>query len=202
MALKYLITGTGRCGTGYVSNVLASAGVPCGHEAIFSHDGLEAAQRALAEHPELAAESSWLAAPFLPNPILNGVTVIHLVRHPVKTIESIVSVGMLHAGPYGEFIRCYLPEIARWRDDANAAAHFYIKWNRMIEAWTGLRHRVEDDPYQLLHVLGIEHDGPLFDDTAYNHRPEYAPYKLHLKELDAPILSRLRRIAESYRYRL
>jgi hypothetical protein len=41
--LKYLITGTGRCGTVYMAKLLSSVGYPCTHEAVFKHDGIEAA---------------------------------------------------------------------------------------------------------------------------------------------------------------
>jgi hypothetical protein len=33
MGMRYLVVGTGRCGTVYMAKLLSSVGVPCGHEA-------------------------------------------------------------------------------------------------------------------------------------------------------------------------
>ena len=76
--MRVLITGTGRCGTGWMARALTAAGAPCGHEAAFT------ARR----HGDCdwVAESSWLAAPYLDR--LDGVYVVHLVRDPLKTIAS------------------------------------------------------------------------------------------------------------------
>ena len=55
--MRVLITGTGRCGTGWMARALTAAGAPCGHEAAFTARG----------HGDCdwVAESSWLAAPYL-----------------------------------------------------------------------------------------------------------------------------------------
>jgi LPS sulfotransferase NodH len=38
--LKFLVTGSGRSGTNYMSRFLTSVGIMCGHESIFTHDGI------------------------------------------------------------------------------------------------------------------------------------------------------------------
>ena len=38
--LKIISTGTGRCGTAYMSKLLTSVGIPCGHESLFTNKGL------------------------------------------------------------------------------------------------------------------------------------------------------------------
>lgn len=187
MALKYLITGVARSGTGYMAQTLNSAGVPCGHEAIFSHGGLEEAAQNLKNRPEMEAESSWLAVPFLGSDILKDTGVIHLVRHPIKTIESILRVKMFSDSPYSRYILQRLPGIAQHAKLENMVAYYYLMWHHLIERHAHLRHRVEDDPAELLDALGIEYRGLLFDDRAYNHRPEYPPYELDVGEVN-PIL--------------
>lgn len=47
MKLDYLVTGTGRCGTVYAARLLTSVGVSCGHETIFTFDGLRKARERL-----------------------------------------------------------------------------------------------------------------------------------------------------------
>lgn len=114
MNLKYLVTGTGRCGTVYLARVLTSVGVPCGHESIFDYKGWDAAAAKIEGRQELGlslcsqiklvsgqfvespiwlpdrtkveAESSYLAAPFLER--LPATEMIHVVRHPIKVVNS------------------------------------------------------------------------------------------------------------------
>lgn len=190
--LKYLITGTGRCGTGYMAQVFKSAGVPCGHEAVFSYDGP-------GEHGDWQADSSWLAAPFLPG--LEDTTIIHLVRDPRKIIESLVSVRVLsNDTPYSRFAFEHLPYLRDWARPEEQAAQFYLGWNRMIEPYADVRHRVEDDPFLLLDALLIDCDDPLFEDTAYNHRPEYPPYELDWLALDSRLRDELAEMGQRYGY--
>lgn len=116
MKLDYLITGTGRCGTVYCAKYLSAAGIPCGHEAVFDHRGLnmalsrldgfesvvlsEASQmrfhpdgtitrlQAYVDPTRLRAESSYLAAPYLDHARLKDTQMVHVVRNPVAVIQS------------------------------------------------------------------------------------------------------------------
>lgn len=113
MTLKYIITGTGRCGTVYVARVLTDLGVYCGHEAIFDCHGVDfAIERINGRRPlklsdasmmkfdgthcsvipewlrdinEIVADSSYLAAPYLQ---LFDVGFVYLVRDPMKVVNS------------------------------------------------------------------------------------------------------------------
>lgn len=119
--LRYLITGTGRCGTVYVAKLLSSVGYPCTHEAIFKHDGIEAAHSRLngtkptdlSEISKLAsvvdeskniswfgssnkivevvAEASYMAAPFIQDECLKDTTIIHIVRKPIDVVNSFIA---------------------------------------------------------------------------------------------------------------
>jgi len=112
--LKYLVTGTGRCGTVYMARLLSSLGIMCGHESIFTFDGLSQAKNRLLgksritlsgcciydikkkekiasdwfKPKDIIADSSYLAAPFLKEEILKDTKIIHLVRNPIKVISS------------------------------------------------------------------------------------------------------------------
>ena len=37
--MKYIIAGTGRCGTGYMSKIFNEVGIKCGHENVFTVKG-------------------------------------------------------------------------------------------------------------------------------------------------------------------
>lgn len=118
MALKFIVTGTGRCGTVFMARFLTSIGIPCGHECIFTPFGLQEAKTrlenanrrqlshcstndVLTRKPipswvnvkEIVAESSYMSAPFLDDNILVKSKVIHVIRNPLKVISSFVFDG-------------------------------------------------------------------------------------------------------------
>lgn len=114
--LKYVITGTGRCGTVFLARLLTSLNIPCGHESIFDWNGLPAAKARitgqlkpylsycstanfkngewtpeptwLTDISQIEAEASYLAAPFLKEEILQNTQIIHVTRNPVHVIQS------------------------------------------------------------------------------------------------------------------
>ena len=127
MTLRYLVTGTGRCGTAYITRMLTKAGIPCDHEQVFSAGGIREDRHYLG-----GATSSWLAVPFLEsNPGLIGpeTTLIHLIRHPKDFIESVLRLRIFSPDcppnymPYRDFILRNMPSIQMERD-VDAAATF------------------------------------------------------------------------------
>lgn len=116
--LKYIVTGTGRCGTVFMARLLTSVGLPCGHETIFDNQGIHNAHMKIAglcpltisrislmeyqtakddwislpdwsgDLKELVADSSYMAAPFLEQ---FSAKVIQVVRNPIKVIDSFVN---------------------------------------------------------------------------------------------------------------
>lgn len=108
--LKFIITGTGRCGTLYMANLFTSMGFPCSHEAVFTPKGIDWAKEVLSgkqprtsskisegkrcipfgKNVDFVAESSYLAAPFIGE---FDAKVIHVVRHPTKVVASLVGDG-------------------------------------------------------------------------------------------------------------
>jgi hypothetical protein len=111
--IKYLVTGTGRCGTVYIARFLTYLKIYCGHEAIFDYGGIVKAKKRMLgqesiktsscsifnkvkmeetngwfEPKKIIAESSYMAAPFLNENTLKNVFVIHLVRNPLKVLSS------------------------------------------------------------------------------------------------------------------
>lgn len=113
--LKYLVVGTGRCGTVFTARLLTSLGISCGHESIFTNGGYKHAFDILKgnKSPQLSiisqfnvlndqriqkwidisdikAESSYLAVPFLNYPAVKNVSLIHIVRNPLYVVDSFV----------------------------------------------------------------------------------------------------------------
>lgn len=208
--LKFVIVGTGRCGTVYMAKLLTSLGYPCGHEAIFRHDGFDHALARmenredvevsliakLASHEDeargvswfrapmlpLVADSSYMVAPFLDRPELKDVKIIHVVRQPMKVINSFVegfhyfleNVDEEHK-PYHEFIYENIPELRMSMDPVSKAALYYIRWNEMIEekgrSGQYFRYRIEADINKLLIYLGINRKPyDIYENSQSNHK--------------------------------
>src|SRR5688572_3038641 len=77
---RFVIVGTGRCGTTYTAELLTQSGVPCGHESIFSYTGMNYCFG-------YEGDASWLALPHLGG--YQGI-VVHQTRHPLAVINSLM----------------------------------------------------------------------------------------------------------------
>lgn len=109
--LSFIVTGSGRCGTLCLAKSLSSCGIICGHESIFTNKGLDEAldrlkgkskiylshcarmreNNWLPNLEDIQADSSYLAAPFLNNEEFKDIPIIHVVRNPIKVINSFVN---------------------------------------------------------------------------------------------------------------
>jgi tetratricopeptide (TPR) repeat protein len=164
-----VITGTGRCGTGYMANLLTSAGLPCGHENIFS---LTINKGNLMDNGK-ANDSSWLAAPLLRSSCFNEAAIIHAVRHPLDTIESFRAIKFFtEKNLFYLYVERVLPEL-KMLDPDRAPFYFFIEWTKMILKYEDderyIRQKVEDDPVSLIKRLGGNITN-LYSDTKYNTR--------------------------------
>jgi hypothetical protein len=195
MHLKYLITGTGRCGTVFCARSLTELGIPCGHEAIFDWRGLELAikkingeiqpelshastreligeERWISDLNALEAESSYMVAPYLSSEVIRGIPVIHVVRDPVKVVNSFSNYidYFKYEKPtnlYEEFIYEQLPELRSDMHRFDRSALYVVKWNEMIEkSKPDFFYRVEDSPEKLFDFLGVK--GSLFHNKEIN----------------------------------
>lgn len=81
--MKQLFTGTGRCGTAYLAQLLTENGFPCSHELLFN-PFREIQQW---EFDTVERESSWCAQFWLRD-LPTECTVFHVVRDPRKVYDS------------------------------------------------------------------------------------------------------------------
>jgi len=174
--LKLVLTGTGRCATGFYAKFLTSAGITCGHERFFGVGGLETAMDALTHHwVGTVVESSWLAAPFLDDEPLKDALIVHLVRHPKLVIESWLRVPVETTPVYADFLSAHLPEIEQ-HSGIDRLAYRYVEWNRLIEqkciGRDVIRFDVSREPIELLDKLaefGLESSREgLYDNRTHN----------------------------------
>ena len=124
--IKFVVVGTGRCGTAYTAQVLTRMGIPCGHEWVYS------------AHPrrypdvEIVGDSSAQAVPFLPE--FTG-QVLHQVRDPLRVIGSFLGFGLFRdprgQGVDGQFMMRHFRFTG---DELGDAMRYYVDWNRRCEA--------------------------------------------------------------------
>jgi FkbM family methyltransferase len=201
-----LVTGTGRCGTGYIAQLLNSTDVRCSHEGVFTTKGWEHAlegirQRRVNPSWDWPAESSWLATPFLQKPELYPLTIVHLTRHPKKVIDSHLRLMLYKkcAGPYYQWMNQHIPGINEWDRPEDKAALWYLSLNRLCERRADIKHRIEDDDTVLLDNLGIDYrDKNLFSQKNYNARYGYGPSNIQFDDISQPLRDQL--IAMSIKY--
>lgn len=121
--LTLVITGTGRCGTGYVARVLQQAGVSAGHEEAYTPDGEF-------HSPGLQADSSWLAVPYLRSIKSRGSQVGLVYRHPAAVISSLLGINFFQTPTeYLKFAEIHCPEL-EGLSPFDKACQFYNEWNR------------------------------------------------------------------------
>ena len=180
---KVVVTGTGRSGTGFAAQWLTSAGIPCGHERFFTFTAPEGAIKRMRRYPELQAESSWLAAPWLMSDQLKDALVIHQVRHPRKVAESCMRHPPGTTPEFLAYLEKHCPEVKFYDTDLDKAIARWVYWNQKIEEMAEGRPsyfwRVEDGTDGLLTWLldqgAVQNINPdaLYANTGYNpHRPE------------------------------
>lgn len=205
--LKYIITGTGYCGTTYVAQLLCSVGIPCGQEHYFDPTGVQS-QEMLKTHEtkthlpwtgnkvpssEGVADSSCHAVRHLDHPMCQEAALIHLVRDPVLIFRTHLS---SHAN---------IDYACNWWVDTNAIIEKHrneLRYHRV---------RIDDCPHALLEIVGkadaTDYFRPeLIEDATKRARAYNSKwYRVEGREEltwgdlpDSPAVDRMRRMAKRY----
>ena len=205
-----LLTGTGRCGTGFASKVLTKAGVNCTHEVIFRpRDPEETRQewRARMDNPHWGwvGESSWLAMPFLDWPEMKDVTIVHLIRHPKKVMDSQIRMVFWDGCEYRRYARWAsiyaIPEMNDWPRIKDKAALWYLRFNQRIAERADITHHIERPATELLDKLGIEYQPhQVYQNTRYNSRAGHQASDVRLEDISKPLRVELAEMSAVYGY--
>lgn len=184
--VSFVVTGTGRCGTGWAASALTALGHPCGHESYFDFHR-EPARQAIARFPSkagaqagpLEGDSSLAAAAYLDR-LAAGTPVLHLVRDPLAVFNSFIGShffagacpchptrpGHHLRGKYARWMLEEVPDLADFadHDEWGRTVRWITAWNlRTLERATELRlpyqrHRLEDlTTYALELYLAARH---------------------------------------------
>jgi hypothetical protein len=162
----FVVVGTGRCGTTYVSEALTASGLACGHEQMFTPAGPRRSLR-------LAGDASWLAVPYLDDV---DAPVYHVVREPLAVVNSFLAIGFFRlgsAGPVGagghhrRHQRFAQRHFGFSGDEVADAVRWYVEWNRRCERFADHRFRIEDARAGVALILERQHpDGLAHLDAA------------------------------------
>lgn len=162
--LKYLVTGLPKGATTYMCRLLTSLDIMCGHESIFKTQGLEHAKKIINgeiqpttsycslvdlktnkkrnfefDSKKIIAESSYMSAPYLNDPILKNTKIIFVVRDPWNTLTSLFLCAHMwnrpikESKPYIDFCEKIIPNMNHIENLLNKCVHFMIKWHEIIE---------------------------------------------------------------------
>ena len=148
---RFLVTGAGRSGTGYIASVLTALGCLTGHEDIFGPAKLRDAEEILWP-PEVPGDSSWLGAPYL-DALPKGTIVLHQVREPVANVRSSLRIRFFKTPSwYRSFAEQHAPALLAGSEPERCLC-YWLEWNRMAERARTMpeleyfRYRLEDiDP--------------------------------------------------------
>jgi len=145
---RFLVTGAGRSGTGYIANVLTALGCLTGHEDIFGPKKLREAEEILWP-PDVPGDSSWLGAPYL-DALPEGTVVLHQVREPVANVRSSLRIQFFRTPSwYRSFAEQHAPALLVG-SEPERCLRYWLEWNRMAERASTLpaleyyRYRLED----------------------------------------------------------
>ncbi|MCC6409289.1 MAG: hypothetical protein IT453_19175 [Planctomycetes bacterium] len=137
MTRRFLITGCGRSGTGYIATLLGELGIPCGHEVVYQPD--TCAERAPAWPEGVRGESSWLAAPYLAT-LPEGTLVLHQVREPVAVVRSFLRIRFFEGkSVWKRFAEAHVAELASGTP-LERCVKYWLGWNKLCQSAAGLRH--------------------------------------------------------------
>lgn len=141
---RFLITGTGRCGTTWAADVCDSVGLYVRHQS-FRHE------HALGLTPwsigQFDGEVSHEAAPVCDE--FEGYRIVLLWRSWEKVVKSWMGLGMFQPGweePYHMFydsIMRFCPEVCEWRRPVDQATQFWVSWNQLVVPYADVWLRVE-----------------------------------------------------------
>ncbi len=214
---KLLITGCGRSGTLYTSEVCREIGLDIQHE-----------RTATLEKPigEDGAASWFMAVddaqpPFGPSAVdYNFENVLHVVRDPLKVIASFAQF-ILHKGEFSpDYIERNIPEIGLNADEKSLeskqqlvlqAAKYWFYWNQSAQQKSSKTIQVEhisEELPELCDMLQIKYDSDILKNVSKttNHRFNYiqeAPWEVKwddIRSLDSQLFEKIRELAGSYGY--
>lgn len=133
MKKPIVVTGCGRSGTTYITELFDKVGIEIGHERRKKH-GISSWH--IVTNQWVALEKSFFSPKLL---LMRSPLVLHQVRNPLKTIPSIATFNSRS----WKIISRYT-SVTPKDDPLVKAAKYYVEWNLMAERFAHYRYRIED----------------------------------------------------------
>ena len=194
---EFVIVGTGRSGTGYISQLLTRLGIRTGHEQWWNPP----ANRS----PNLVGEASWLAVPHLAD--YEGKVGLQL-RDPLKVMRSLLNGDLFNLARTNVYYRYKANYLDFCGDPILDAAWFVVEWTRLASEHADIVWRLEDLDPQLVAELTIWAGHPVDEMRVAAAMKTMSPdwnrhnrIPLEWEDLpDHPTIHRLRALAEAGDY--
>jgi len=168
--ISFVVVSTPRSGTTFAASLFSALGVHCDHEYYFNLEHAVTSDLAY----DKFGEASWFAAPFL-HKLPAETVILHQVRDPLKTINSLISSGAMGSGPTPWLSWDWLKRHTQFPDlnasEAELAMFFWCQWHKRIERAMGcgirrayFRYRVEQIEESLpfiMRLIGLRPDPAL-----------------------------------------
>lgn len=152
--LEVVFTGCPRSGTKYIHKLMCFNNVMIGHEVFFGMPGVGTIV------DNMTGDSSWLAVPYLKELKKNNTKIIHIVRNPIKVVNSLMVNNIFVKKDLSNiFLEYAFPRIKNYQG-IDKYIYFYIKWNEEIGKYADKRFRIEDvtkNPVPLFEYIGEEY---------------------------------------------
>jgi hypothetical protein len=145
-----------------------------------------------------------MAVPYLGQDFLIGTTVIHVVRNPLRVVNSFcnhIDYFQSHKpnNSYEQFIYTHLPELTGNMSPYDRACLFYVRWNKMIHA--SIFYRIEDDPAKVVSALGLQ--GSIIADKTINSMKKKGVKSFALQDIQSDEIRReFVELGKSYGYHM
>jgi hypothetical protein len=188
MKNQIVITGCPRSGTKFISLLLRAHGLDVPHE-YWGSDGIVAGM--LAGDPTLKH-------------FVSRITVIHQVRHPLKTIASLTTIQEVG----WQFMSRRLGNLALPEDKVHRGMMIWHDWNRLSEQHAARTYRVEGIEGRLSEICALagltpmkRHPGVTVSTNA-NARPHPELTWDQCDRMNQPLTRAIRQLASHYGYKL
>jgi len=164
---RFVITGNGRSGTRYASELLTRSGLPCAHQRVYHERSDKPGW--LPDWKHYVGDSTAFAAPFVQR--FKKTLVIHQVRDPRLSIPSMIYnkhvVGQEGMNPGLAFISRHV-SVGGFSDLTERAAVQWTAWNLLVESISDRpnyrRWRLEDVTIDHLLWLAAEVGADIYDE--------------------------------------
>jgi len=201
---KFVIVGTGRSGSTYISQLLTRSGIPCGGESWWSPSGRHREVGPWSDEKIVGDSSCCALAQGLDG--YEGI-VFHQIRHPLDVILSYIRAPV--QDPHLSIFRRLIPD-ADPADIPGFAMRFWLACAETAELYTtGGWWRLDQIDSMLIHQIGNLIGMPVADDAveaAFANTPVTVHYEQReprltwesLERHDLEVAEQIRKVADRY----